>query len=242
MHFLFICWLYCLSRAIAVTYITLSILGLHKGAHIAVFPTPVIDLSIFLTEFLCVYVLGLAALEPREDEPLEGDSNSLRKSALQAYRGSHKDSCCVSALQTESQDFFQLAWERHISHLREATRATVLASIVDIGGGGMTSVPRPNSRSTTSPPMGRHSVVVVDGSGIVDSITGGYPGSPTMDSPRKYSEGFVKVDMTSPRHPLRFSKPSKNFTALPDVTPKENLPVEEEEEEEESLTDKSSKE
>ncbi|KAM3176299.1 hypothetical protein ACTXT7_006794 [Hymenolepis weldensis] len=185
----------------------------------------------------------LAALEPRETDSTqtEGDTNSLKRSALQAYRGNHKDSCCVSALQSESQDFFQSAWDRHISHLREATRATVLASIVDIGGNGMTSVARPNSRSTTSPAMRRHSVVVADGSGIMDSIEERYSGSPPFDSPRKNNEGFAKAELTSPWRPLRFSMPVTKHGQPPPVTrleaPKESHSNEEEEE---SLTNRSS--
>ncbi|KAM7540054.1 hypothetical protein Aperf_G00000028796 [Anoplocephala perfoliata] len=188
---------------------------------------------------------GLAALEPREEEETgtEGDTNSLKRSSLQAYRGNHKDSCYVSALQRESQDFFQTAWERHISHLREATRATVLASIVDIGGSGNASAARPNSRSTTSPAMGRHSVGVIDGAGIVDSLGEPYPNSPHFDSStRKHAEDLAKVEMASLRHPLRFSVP---FIQLPSVsrlkTMKKSGTKEEEEEEEEegNLTERS---
>ncbi|VDO05875.1 unnamed protein product [Rodentolepis nana] len=186
---------------------------------------------------------GLAALEPRETDSsqAEVDTNSLRRSTFCANR---KDSCCVSALQSESQDFFQSAWDRHISHLREATRATVLASIVDISGCGMGSAPRPNSRSTTSPTLGRHSIFVSDGPGLLDSVGENYPGSPPSDSNRKHSEGFGTAEMTSPRRPLRFSMPGLKFNQPIAVTrleaPKEShSKEEEEEEEEEDLIDRS---
>ncbi|EUB63722.1 hypothetical protein EGR_01345 [Echinococcus granulosus] len=150
---------------------------------------------------------GLAALEPRDESSTDADTTSLKRSALLAFRG-RKDSCCVSALQGESQDFFQTAWDRHISHLREATRASVLASIVDIGGSGNSSAARPNSRSTTSPAVVvPHSVI--DGTAFNDSSCDSYPASPHANSPRQKNEGLMRVEVTSPRRPLRFSMPTK---------------------------------
>ncbi|VDK35178.1 unnamed protein product [Taenia asiatica] len=157
---------------------------------------------------------GLAALEPRDESSTDADTNSLKRSALLAFRG-RKDSCCVSALQGESQDFFQTAWDRHISHLREATRASVLASIVDIGGSGNSSAARPNSRSTTSPAVVvPHSMA--DGKAMNDSPCESYPASPPTNSPKQQNEGLMRVEVTSPRRPLRFSLPTK-YSQIPAV-------------------------
>ncbi|VDM24310.1 unnamed protein product [Hydatigera taeniaeformis] len=151
--------------------------------------------------------LCLAALEPRDESGTDADTNSLKRSALLAFRG-HKDSCCVSALQGESQDFFQTAWDRHISHLREATRASVLASIVDIGGSGNSSATRPNSRSTTSPVVvAPHSVA--DGIVFNNSSCESYPASPARNSLKNQNDSLTRAEVTSPRLPLRFSMPAK---------------------------------
>nr|CDS15879.1 metal transporter cnnm2 [Echinococcus granulosus] len=161
-------------------------------------------LTVWITK---LHPQGLAALEPRDESSTDADTTSLKRSALLAFRG-RKDSCCVSALQGESQDFFQTAWDRHISHLREATRASVLASIVDIGGSGNSSAARPNSRSTTSPAVVvPHSVI--DGTAFNDSSCDSYPASPHANSPRQKNEGLMRVEVTSPRRPLRFSMPTK---------------------------------
>ena len=169
-------------------------------------------------------------MEPRDESNSDPDTNSLKLSALQAFRG-HKDSCCVPALQGESQDFFQSAWDRHISHLREATRASVLASIVDIGGSGNSSAARPNSRSATSPAATRHSII--GGIGFNDSSYDAYHGCTPTDIHRKQSEGFVKVDI-APSHPsLRFSIPNKliQMPIKPRLDPTTEKSVEEDEEE-----------
>ena len=172
-------------------------------------------------------------MEPREDSSTDPDTNSLKRSALQAFRG-HKDSCFAPALQGESQDFFQSAWDRHISHLREATRASVLASIVDIGGSGSSSAVRPNSRNATSPTAARHSIA--GGIGLNDPSSDAYPGYTAADLPRKQSEGLVKVDIASPHHPLRFSLPNKlmQLPPKPRLDPTTEKALEEDEEESDS--------
>lgn len=170
---------------------------------------PIVGCTFYTTALLLCPTppTGLAALEPRDESSTDADTNSLKRSALLAFRG-RKDSCCVSALQGESQDFFQTAWDRHISHLREATRASVLASIVDIGGSGNSSAARPNSRSTTSPVVVAP-YSIADGIALNDSSCESYPASPPTDSRKQQNEGPVRVEVTSPRRPLRFSLPTK---------------------------------
>lgn len=109
----------------------------------------------------------------------------------------------------ESEDFFQAAWDRHISHLREATRASVIASIVDFGGGGTNSgtgpgiagnAGRPNSRAT-SPPVTRQSMV--DGTSFHESPGDSFRDCSRPGSARKESDsgsgnnGPPRIDFSS---------------------------------------------
>ncbi|BHF59959.1 Metal transporter cnnm2 [Sparganum proliferum] len=62
--------------------------------------------------------------------------------------------------EANSQDFFQAAWDRHVSHLREATRASILASLVyppstGDGASASTAAAAPTRRSSS-----RASVVI----------------------------------------------------------------------------------
>lgn len=123
-------------------------------------------------------------------------SNESGEHAVQSHKDSVPLSSGMNSLRQQddnSQDFFQCAWDRHVSHLREATRASVLASLV----APTTDLPlsavdrRASSRASILQSPKRHSVV--DGTSFDSNLSDSYPhsSSPRVDNPIVKTASFL---------------------------------------------------